>query len=89
MSAGFTMNVVMLKLEAGEVPAELAHAPTAECLMRNSKAIMGSDGTRLLAHIVAHGMVMGGGFEEEEPEEFKARASGRAGPRALVAQGVR
>ncbi len=46
MLAGFSIEAVVSKLEAGDVPVELAHAPVAACLMNNANgnAMLGDDG---------------------------------------------
>jgi len=59
MSAGYSLAAVASKLKARAVPAELAHAPVAACLMEYAKDLMGIDGVAMAAHIVAHGMVVG------------------------------
>ena len=73
MSAGCSITAVASKLKAREVPAELAHAPVAACLMEYAKDLMGIDGVAMAAHIVAHGMVLGGELELEEPCDFLER----------------
>ena len=73
MSAGYSITAVVSKLKAREVPAELAYAPVATCFMEYAKDLLGTDGVAMAAHIVAHGMVKGGGLEMEEPCDFRER----------------
>ena len=74
MSAGYSITAVVSKLKAREVPAELAYAPVATCFMEYAKDLLGTDGVAIMAaHIVAHGMVKGGGLELEEPCDFRER----------------
>ena len=67
------MTAVLAKLEAGEILPVLAYAPVAACLMGQAKALLGNDGVRMLAHIIAHGLVKGGGLELDAPKEFKEK----------------
>ena len=62
MSAGYSITAVVSKLKTREVPAELAYAPVATCFMEYAKDLLGTDGVAMAAHIVAHGMVKGGGL---------------------------
>ena len=73
MSAGYSLPAVASKLRARVVPAELANATVAACLMEYAKDLMGADGVAMAAHVVAHGLVKGGELEHEEPFDFLER----------------
>ena len=42
-------------------------------MMEYAKDLMGIDGVTMAAHVVAHGMVVGGELEQEEPSDFLER----------------
>ena len=60
-------------MRARVVPAELANASVASCLMEYAKDLMGVDGVAMASHMIAHGLVKGGELEQEMPLNFLER----------------
>ena len=84
MSAGYSLSAVASKLRARVVPAELANATVAACLMEYAKDLMGVDGVAMAAHVVAHGLVVGGELESRRSRATFWRDWRSRGPRCCM-----